>query len=340
MSGSVRAPASQEPDGGGTAPGRVSGYNGGMARALRALGLAALLLAAAAGAAEAAVVYLTDGSRVEGTIVSATARDVQVYTADGRTVRLDASRIARIDYQPQAPPGPAQPAPPSPARRRPPPQTLGFGESGQEFSFSFGFDAPVSDLDLTGVDFGGGAVGGRPSNGDVGPLLGLQYLYLLDRRLGVGGEFDWLHRGETASQSGIPFAQTDVSGDSVLFLALAKYSLLDHGGVRPYLAAGVGGHRTTLVVDATPNLGFSWSDTSTDETRRLYDAGAWGLAAAARVGVDFSVLSPSLFSLEIGWTGMTNGRYSPTSAGSALGLGDSRSPLQVLTFAGRWGWRF
>ena len=42
-----------------------------------------LLLAAWTTTAQAAIVYLTDGSRVEGTIVGATARDVQVHTAEG-----------------------------------------------------------------------------------------------------------------------------------------------------------------------------------------------------------------------------------------------------------------
>src|SRR5260221_12856011 len=89
--------------------------------------------------AQAAVVYLKDGSQVHGTVVSATARDIELFTPHG-TLHINADQIVRIDYaeNESKPPPSSEPTspptqtPPSPApayeppvrpyhRRRPPP---------------------------------------------------------------------------------------------------------------------------------------------------------------------------------------------------------------------------
>src|SRR5689334_3018076 len=59
------------------------------------IGAAALALSAAS--VDAATIYLKDGSQLKGTVVGATARDVDLYTQDG-TLHISTDRILRVDY--------------------------------------------------------------------------------------------------------------------------------------------------------------------------------------------------------------------------------------------------
>jgi hypothetical protein len=123
-------------------------------------------------------------------------------------------------------------------------------------------------------------------------------------------------------------------------MPVLKYSMIDHGWVRPYLLAGVGFNRTSTFIEAQPQPGFQWNDTESDETRTLVNESHWGIAETARVGIDFIQFSPSFFSFEIGWTGISNGSYGATQSGKDLGLNSVTGNLSYLNIAGRWGWRF
>lgn len=300
-----------------------------MKETLRTLRNAALALALLASAADASVILLKDGSRVEGTIVSATAREIVVYTENG-TVRLDSDRIQSIDYAGAAPPAPASEEP----RRAEPSDEDLFGPRSQSLSFDFGLAAPLNDVDFSA------AGGGRASNGDLGALFGFQYLKNVSARTALGAEFQYANRTWTDSPGLLPNADSRVSGDSLMFLAELKYSLTERGSARPYVLLGAGAHRTSLTVDAQPVPGFVWSDTNSDEARRLVDGSAWGAAFAARVGVDVAVSDPMVLAFEAGWMGTTRSRYGATPAGKALGLSNVSAPLHLFTLAVRWGWRF
>lgn len=282
------------------------------------------LLLSLSGRALAATVYLKEGGRLEGTVVSRSERSVELETSQGR-VRIAADRILRVDDDP-----PAYASSPRPARaERPlfdPPQ--------QALSLQLGLAAP-----LTSIDFSDGG-GGTASNGDVGPLIGFQYLYLRSPRTAWGLEFDYYGRSATDSPGLIPAANARVYGDTLLLLGVFKYSLIERGSVRPYLLLGAGGHRTTTTMDARPFDGFVWSDTQTDERRHLIDGSAAGLAASARLGLDFGFADPGVFGLEAGWTILSSGEYGATSQGRDLGLTGVRGPINYFTFAGRWGWSF
>lgn len=294
-------------------------------------GSACLLAAAlAAPAAPAAIVHLKDGGAVRGTVVGATARDVTIHTPAGvRTV--DAEQVERIDYSDQAPPAPAslsEPrAPGYPFDEAP-------GRLTHSFSVEIGLAAPVSSLDFRSIG------GGQASNGDVGPLVGLRYLHRATTRLETGIDFNYFHRGATDSRGLLASADASVAGDTVLFLALAKYLLIENGPARPYLLAGVGPQRTSTMIDAAPRPGFAWSDTDTDETRRLVDGQSWGLAATARAGLDFEVLEPAVLGVEAGWAGLRGGKAAATSQGGALGLDGAPTSFDAFVLAARWGWRF
>ena len=299
----------------------------------------ALSLVLFAATAQAAIVYLKEGGRLEGTVVSSTDREVILETSQGR-VSIDLGRVSRIDYQAGVTPAPSISPPPAGyrmarLRRRPVEDESLFEPRNQEFSFDFGFDSPLTSLSLSGTSGGGSA-----NDGDTGPLFGMQYLYRASPQVAWGVEFHYYDRSATDSPDLLPSSESHVYGDTLLLMGVMKYSLVDRGYARPFVLFGLGADRTSTTIDAHPFPGHSWSDTGTAETRTIVDDSALGLAASARVGLDFGFARPSVFSLEAGWTGLSSASYSATPQGRALGISGVSGPINYFTFAGRWGWDF
>jgi opacity protein-like surface antigen len=282
----------------------------------------------------AETVYLKDGGQLHGSIISAGPERIELATENG-TMAIRRDRIQRIEYGTASPPAvPSQAAPP-PAQ---PPAS--YSEPWREplaggsslLTLGLGMQFPISDVDL-----GEMTGGGKGLNGDIGPLIALQYLYQLDRGVGLGAEFDYLGRSHTDSLNLLANAVGQVSGDSVLFMAVGRVLLRKEGNARPYLAGALGAHRTSTVIDAQPLLGFVWNDTGTDEPRRLVDDSAWGLASSVRVGVDFFATSPTILGLELGWTRLGSATYKATTAGQDQGLSRVKGAIDMITLAGRLG---
>jgi hypothetical protein len=306
--------------------------------------LLAVALAMAAGTAQAAIVYLKEGGSLQGSLVSSTDAEIVLDTSQGR-VRIEMNRVRNIDYAqgvvPPAAPAAPPAAPPPDAdqfyRRRlyAPAAPMPFDERRQMLTVDFGLASP-----LNSVRFSGTAGGGSASNGDVGTAFGFQYLYFSSPRVGWGLEYHYYDRGVADSQNLLPLSDSHVFGDTSLLLGVAKFSLTDGGVVRPFLLLGAGGHLSSTVVDSRPLQGYVWSDTQTNETRRLIDGGGVGLAASVRLGLDFGFIDPSVFSVEAGWTGLTNVSYQSTTQGSAIGISGASGSLNYFTLTGRWGLNF
>lgn len=303
--------------------------------------LLSLIVSLFAAAVQAAVVHTKDGRRFEGTLVSATAREVQLHTPEG-LLTIETNRISRIDYEggatSQAPAAPAVP----PAAQIPPAYTpyqrAISSEGKQSFSVNFGFIMPVSDLDFSDT-----LGGGKGSNGDIGFLIGLQYLMPVNSRLSIGPDFEFSGRGSSDSSGLLDGTTSRVSGKTFSAQMVAKYALTDHGGARPYISAGVGAHRTSTKVDSTPLDTFAWDNTplpDSFETRRLVDDTAWGLASSFHFGVDIPFSETDVFGFEVGWTGLFGGKSDATFLGREQGLGRVGGELHNISLAARWGWRF
>jgi len=299
----------------------------------------AVLLLAAACAADAAIVRLKDGGRIEGTVLSASPQEVTIQTPGGAR-RIDAAAIQSIEYET---------APLPEHEKSLETRTTGAGVvvgSGEPLpshhddknllSFALGMAAPLSDVNFGSIG------GGSASNGDLGPLLGFRYLRTLNRSLAAGAEFEYLHRGGTRSPGLLPRADASVYGDNLLFMGLLRWHLIARGAVRPYLLGGAGVSRSSTRIDAAPNPGFAWTDTNTDESRRLIDGSAWAPAGTARVGVDFDweFAEPAVFSLEAGWTGVGSRSYAATASGRDLGLASVEGRLNLFVLAARWSVRW
>lgn len=194
---------------------------------------------------------------------------------------------------------------------------------------------------LGGVDFHS-IGGGDASNGDLGALIGLQYLRLLTPRLSAGLDVDYMSRSGTLSERLLPIAASSVFGDTWLALAVVRCSLRERGAARPFFLLGAGGHRTSTLIDARPHVGSAWADSQTRETRRLVDDGVWGPAASVRVGLDFvnDDGSPGIITFEAGWTGLASGHYDATPQGQSLGLSGVSGPINLFSVAARYGWSF
>jgi hypothetical protein len=287
--------------------------------------LLVIFLALVATAARADTVILKEGGRLEGKVVSATDREVVLDGAAGR-VRIDASRVQSIDYST----GGAMTPAPAPApyeyrvtrRRRPRMEPL-YEPAQQALSIEFGLAAPLSSVS--------GPSGGSASNGDVGPAVGIQYLYYATPSVAWGLEMDYFNRSTTDSPGLAPDAFAHVWGDSLVFLADLKLSLTDHGPVRPFLLLGAGGHNTWTTINVYPNNDFPYTAVNDN---------SWGPAASVRLGLDFGFADPRVFSLEAGWTGLWNAGYQPTPAGQANGFPGSSGMLNYFTLAGRFGFTF
>ena len=305
-----------------------------------------IVMVGVASSASAAIVYLKDGGQLHGNVISSTAGDIQLHTPDG-TLTISTDRIVRIDYSDlkleSFPADTSAPTPrlePRPKFYAPPRERAvqyarkSTNEGRQFFSVDIGAAVPLSRVDFTA------AGGGTDDNGNAGFLIGSQYLYRVAPHLGAGASFEYFNRGGLRSQGLLPDSETSVSGNSALLLGNLKFSLIDHGSVRPYMLGGIGANYTSTVIDARPDVGFGWSDSATNETRTLVDSSRWGLASTLRFGVDFSLSDPTVLGLELGWTHLSNGSYPATSAGKDLGLGSVSGNQNVLTFGLRWGWRF
>jgi len=289
-----------------------------------------VLLASAARPSAAAVVRLKDGGRIEGSVVSATTKEVVIQTAAGAR-RVDAERVQSIEYD----------AAPAPAPLEPAPAWSGAGLMSSRndknlFSFALGMAAPLSDVDFGAIG------GGRANNGDLGPLIGMRYLRSTSRRFAAGFDIDYFHRGGTDSPGLLPLADASVMGDNFLFMGVARWYIFEHGAARPYLLGGAGVSRSWTRIEAAPIPGFAWTDTDTAETRLLVDDSAWALASTARLGVDFDwdFAEPTVFSVEAGWTGLQSRRFGATRAGRDLGLESVSGPLQLFMLSARWSWRW
>jgi opacity protein-like surface antigen len=296
---------------------------------------ALLLLLLVSAPAGAAVVRLKDGGRIEGTVVSSTKQEVLIQTSSGPR-RIDAALVQSIEYDTSAP---ATTVVPSRA------EPVGAGESAYGassydgknlLSLSLGLAAPLSDVSFAPIG------GGSANNGDLGPLIGIRYLRSITKRFAAGVDFNYLHRSATDSPTLLPLANSSVFGDNIVLMAIARLHLTDRGSVRPYLLGGAGMSRSWTKIDAAPIPGFTWTDTNTDEVRRLVDDGAWTLASTARIGLDFNweFADPAVFSLEAGWTGLQSRRFAATRSGRDLGLESVSGRLDLFVLAALWSVRW
>jgi hypothetical protein len=96
----------------------------------------------------------------------------------------------------------------------------------------FGLAFPISQVGFSAIG------GGSASHGDVGPVLGLQYLHQLNSGLGLGLGFDDTDRSKTDSFGLFPSGVAHVVGESLAFLGVGRYCVTM--GDSPLCSRGTG----------------------------------------------------------------------------------------------------
>jgi opacity protein-like surface antigen len=195
----------------------------------------------------------------------------------------------------------------------------------------FGLAIPISQVSFSAIG------GGDALNGDVGALVGLQYFHQFNQRLGLGLEFNYIDRSSNETFGLLPSGAAFVSGDSLVFLGEGRWTLRDHGAVRPYLQGGLGAHRTSETIDFRPFPGTYWATTFPFDTRRLIDDDLWGFASCVRFGVDFTLDHNASLGFDLSWLRLAGGTYQATPQGQTLGLTGVSGALNIISLAARIG---
>lgn len=196
-----------------------------------------------------------------------------------------------------------------------------------EFAVNLGGFHPTSKFVLNGP---GGGTGERFGNN--GFLFGFDYLHQAVGPLSIGGEFDYLNRGEynVTNVSGAVPSDTRVRGDSMLLMAVARLRAPGHGW-RPYAMGGIGFHKT--------HMDLYVSAPATDELNLVRDD-VTGTAFMMRAGVEKVSKQGGFIGAEVGYIRMDSQVYHPTATGALAGYGDVRSSGDGMTFILRCGTRF
>ncbi|MFI5347655.1 MAG: outer membrane beta-barrel protein [Elusimicrobiota bacterium] len=147
---------------------------------------------------------------------------------------------------------------------------------GQLASLSLGLSNPLSNETVDGQD---------QVFGKIGPTIGFDYLYQLQKVVSIGGDFNYKSLGTRDIITG--HGPAEVKSSAWTLLAVARGDLMPDSNLRPYglLGMGVGGVRSRREYGANP--GFNSERTSS------------GLAFALGAGADFDLNASWLAGAEL-----------------------------------------
>ena len=158
--------------------------------------------------------------------------------------------------------------------------------------------------------------------------------------MAFGVEMNYTKRGDKDSQVLIPGSATNISGNSLTALGLARVSFRVDKKARPYLLGGFGMHKSKVAIKVTPNLGYTWANTGTREQRTFVEGSKSGLAGALRGGMEFDMGESGFIGFEGGWTIISEATYDATAAGQTAGLAGVKGGITNFDLFGRIGFKF
>jgi len=187
------------------------------------------------------------------------------------------------------------------------PSLLWAAESRHEFIFEPGAGIQLKDPVVEGLDKN------VDSFGDASAFFGAQYLWDPSQNLGIGLDINFLG-DSSARRRLISGAPTAWQTKSLVVIAVLRYYVAATPFGKPYLLVGLGGHRTTLLVD--------------DNLTPIIDSSRWGLASALGAGWDIPLRDPFLLGVESRWQFLSQTHYSllSNSAGTTTATGGRAQP--------------
>jgi hypothetical protein len=187
---------------------------------------------------------------------------------------------------------------------------------------------------------------GSDKNGGVGYGVGAEYVHRLYDHLGLGAELTYATRSKVDSSVLLPGALTTVSGSDLTLMAIGKFFVNKaEEKLQPYLSLGLGFGRSRAKGVATPNPGFVWAATGTNDTRTVVDSSKTSWAMSIRGGLDTFVNDSKSVSVgaEVGWFKIGNMTYPLTASGAQVlpGVsGVSVGQVSGIQFGGRTSYHF
>lgn len=204
-------------------------------------------------------------------------------------------------------------------------------EGMHQVGLDLGLAAPVSKIN---------GMGGRETNGSAGARFGVQYLYHLRPSMGLGFELSNGIRSGKESSALVTGANSTIKGNSVVGMAIGRWTFFDESRLRFFALGGLGLHRSRVTIDSSPQAGLVWADTGTRESRTLFDGSGTGFAFALRGGMEYDVSEPFVAGLDFGYEQMAKATYRATAAAKALGASDTSGSIAHFSFMARVGARF
>jgi len=202
----------------------------------------------------------------------------------------------------------------------------------QTLSVFLGGSGSNSTLDLSGSQQGNEPIG------DGGGAVGASYLYYVKSEplIGVGLDFNASRLSEDHSRNLIFGNDSNTYANSDILMLIGRLAF-PSGKLRPYIQGGVGFDTTLIHMTSQPQVGHTWADTGTIETRTLFDDRSTTVAAGWAIGMDWYLTERFLLGLEYR-NSYFRAKQSPTAAGTALGLYDVNEGWDISNLFLRIGW--
>lgn len=214
----------------------------------------------------------------------------------------------------------------------------GSADGRQEVSINLGSFHPTARFGISGL------TGDRAERfGSTGFLFTADYFHSVTRMLALGIEGMYINRGgykvhNLSLASLFNGASTDVRGNTKAILAMSRLSF-PWGGVRPYVAGGVGIQNTSMDLFMKSPPGTFWGAGFGDEIT-VVRSSVSGIIGVVRGGVEKSFASGGTLGLEAGWVRIPAGRFVRTPVGQSYLQNDIVTSGDGLSLAVKFGYRF
>lgn len=199
-----------------------------------------------------------------------------------------------------------------------------------QIEFNLGRGSPLSFIQ---------AGGSSDRAGSRGTEWSADFLHQANPRLywGLGG--GQFRSNDNVSQTFVPNAISTLSARSSTILLLSRTDLSSGSKYVPYMIAGVGWTRHSMLIAAVPET--SWADTGTSESRTLLEKSKDTLGYAYGLGLDYALTDALIIGVEARYQGSLKNTFDFSPAGVAItGQNNVQTSLNTFTASVKVGFKY
>ncbi len=199
-----------------------------------------------------------------------------------------------------------------------------------QIEFNLGRGSPLSSIQ---------AGGSSDRAGSRGTEWSADFLHQANPRLywGLGG--GQFRSNDHVSQTFVPNALSTISSRASTILILSRTDLSFGSKYVPYMIAGVGWTRHSLLVAAVP--GAPWTDTGTSESRTLLEESKNTLGYAYGLGLDYALSDGLFIGVEARYQGSLKNTFAFVPTGvAATGQTSVQTSLNLFTAGVKAGFKY